>query len=342
MSPAYTTPEQRDRWHKRDCARCGRHGWFAARWPDGHVCRTCHDKALRVRGHCPGCCDERVLPGLRTDDGSPVCSDCAGFMMSYRCSRCGGEGKLHRGRLCTHCTLADRVAGLLDDGTGRIWSELAPLADALLSMDNPISGLTWLYTRKGHPDSPENLLRRLGRGEIELTHDAFHTLQPWRAAAHLRELLMDCGVLPTIDKRVCLFERWLADHLAGITNPQQAQLVRRFATWEVLPRLRTSADRRALTPSSTRYAADQVKHATMLLRWLDDQGRDLATCGQADICRRTPYVGQGRTKKRPQVSVRGHQVGCSVEFVASTGDAAQRRVLRRPGAADLTRWGGRR
>ncbi len=71
-------------------------------------------------------------------------------------------------------------------------------------MDNPLSGLTWLYTRKGRIDSPstcyggfpEYLLRRLGRGGIELTHEAFHALQPWRAADHLRELLMICGVLP--------------------------------------------------------------------------------------------------------------------------------------------------
>ena len=25
----------------RTCARCARFGCFAARWPDGHVCRTC-------------------------------------------------------------------------------------------------------------------------------------------------------------------------------------------------------------------------------------------------------------------------------------------------------------
>ena len=63
-------------------------------------------------------------------------------------------------------------------------------------MDHPLSGLTWLYARKGQPGSPEDLLRRLGQGEIALTHEAFHALQPWRAASHLRELLMACGVLP--------------------------------------------------------------------------------------------------------------------------------------------------
>jgi hypothetical protein len=49
------------------------------------------------------------------------------------------------------------------------------------------------------------LRRRLGYGEIELTHEAFHTLEPWWAAAHLRELLLACGVLAVIDKQICLF-----------------------------------------------------------------------------------------------------------------------------------------
>lgn len=67
--------------------------------------------------------------------------------------------------------------------------------------------------RKGKTGSASDLLQRLGRGEIELNHEAFHTLQPWRAAAHLRELLMACGILPTIDKQLCLFEGWLTGRL---------------------------------------------------------------------------------------------------------------------------------
>ncbi|MTE16938.1 hypothetical protein [Nocardia aurantiaca] len=34
----------------------------------------------------------------------------------------------------------------------------------------------------GSSDPPADLLAELGRGEIELTHEAFHKL-PWRAAA---------------------------------------------------------------------------------------------------------------------------------------------------------------
>jgi hypothetical protein len=108
--------------------------------------------------------------------------------------------------------------------------------------------------RKGQPGSAEDLLRRLGRGEIELTHEAFHTLQPWRAAAHLRELLMTCGILPRIDKQICLFERWLLVHLDTITDPGHAQLIQRFATWNVLPRLRARAATTPIPASSRQFA----------------------------------------------------------------------------------------
>lgn len=150
-------------------------------------------------------------------------------------------------------------------------------------MDKPLSILTWLYTRKDNTGSAEDLLRRLGRGEIELTHEAFHTLQPWRAAAHLRELLMACGILPLIDKQICLVESWLVGNLAATTDPEHTQIVRRFATWDVLPKLRARADRRPLTPGSRKYASDQIKHATAFLSWPDGHGRDLATCRQTDI-----------------------------------------------------------
>ncbi|HWS35340.1 MAG TPA: hypothetical protein VN408_21710 [Actinoplanes sp.] len=200
--------------------------------------------------------------------------------MSYACSRCGHEGKLHGGRRCTRCTLADQLTELLGDGTGRVNPCLAPLAEHLLGMDHPLSGLAWIaYGR--HPAA--DLLRGLASGEIPLAHDAFRTLQPWRAAAHLRELLMACGLLPAVDKQILLFERWLHEHLANLGDPEHAQILRRFATWNVLPRLRARADARPLTPAGRRYAGEQIIQATALLGWLSDHGRTLADCTQTDV-----------------------------------------------------------
>ncbi|WP_326647417.1 hypothetical protein [Streptomyces sp. NBC_01750] len=47
--------------------------------------------------------------------------------------------------------------------------------------------------------------------------------QPWRAAAHLEELLMATGVLPAVDKQICSFQRWFAGHLAGIADPDHVR-----------------------------------------------------------------------------------------------------------------------
>ncbi|MET8801036.1 hypothetical protein ABZV91_32285, partial [Nocardia sp. NPDC004568] len=283
MSPAYCTDEQFERWFKKDCARCGRHGFFAATWPDGKVCRTCHDRALRIRGHCPTCGIERVLPGLRAVDKTPICADCAGFTVSYHCTRCGHEGKLHGGHLCSRCTFADELAGLLSDDTGRVRTELSPLAAHLLTMNSSLSGLCWLKHRKGRERAPADLLAELGRGEIELTHEAFHALQPWRAAAHLEELLMACGTLPQVDKQVCAFERWTIRHLATITDPEHARVIKRFTAWDVQPRLRARAERGPLSVSSRRGFTAQITQATRFLDWLAQRDLMLADCGQADI-----------------------------------------------------------
>ncbi len=269
MDRHYATAEQYQRWFIHDCARCGRRGNSAGRWPDGHVCRTCHDRALRVTGVCPGCGHDRVLPGLRSVDGATICTTCAGFTPSFTCSRCGREGKLHRGRLCTRCTLTDQISALLDDGTGRTRAGLEPLAELLTTMPNPLTGLTWLYSRPGRLGSPADLLRGLGQGDIELTHEAFHQLQPWRAAAHLRELLMKCGLLPTVDKHVLLFERWLAEHLEAITNAGHRRLIRQYATWQVLPWIRNRASRGPLTNATRGTAGGRISRATEFLTWLD-------------------------------------------------------------------------
>ncbi|MGW4094677.1 hypothetical protein [Nocardia sp. NPDC004750] len=160
-----------------------------------------------------------------TPDRTPICTGCAGFRTSVACVRCGTEGKLHRGRLCSQCSLVDRLTSLLDDGTEQVRTELTPLLDALTTMENPGPGLNWLY----NPYVPR-FLRGLVNGSIPLMHNAFDEIEPWRAAAHLRELLMSCGLLPTVDKQLLLFERWLPGHFASIGDHHHRRMVKEFAT----------------------------------------------------------------------------------------------------------------
>lgn len=203
--------EQWERWHFHGCGRCGRHGYVAARWPDGYVCRTCQVKALRTRGICNGCGTDRMLPSP-DQDGTPICRDCAGISRSYFCDRCGFEGPLYSGRLCARCTLTDKVTAALDDGTGQTNPALQPLADALIAMPDPWTG--WMWIRR---PNIQTLLADLATGRTPLTHQALHELPNWRTVAHLRDLLMACGVLPTVDKQLLHFEAWLTHRLAAST-----------------------------------------------------------------------------------------------------------------------------
>lgn len=191
--------EQWERWHLHGCGRCGRHGYVAARWSDGYVCRTCQHKALRVRGICPGCRTERMLPG-RGENGAPICTDRAGISRSYFCDRCGFEGPLHTKRLCTRCTFTDKVTSALDDGTGQISPALKPFADHLIAMPDPWTG--WMWLRLPHN---QKLLTDLATGHVPLTHEALHQLPNWRIAAYVRDLLMTSGVLPVVDKQLLHF-----------------------------------------------------------------------------------------------------------------------------------------
>ncbi|MFE3907355.1 hypothetical protein ACFXPY_45865 [Streptomyces sp. NPDC059153] len=93
MSRPYATDEQYERWFLAECCRCGRRKHKAGTWPDGYVCRTCWDGAVRTRGICPGCGQDRALPGLRPGDGAAICTTCAGFSQTLDCSRCGFERK---------------------------------------------------------------------------------------------------------------------------------------------------------------------------------------------------------------------------------------------------------
>ena len=129
---------------------------------------------MRVRGSCPNCRTDRLLPGLDTA-GNSIRRDCADITRDFFCDRCGSEGLLLGWRLCERCTLADTLNRLLNDGTGRVASSLQPLVTALLETDRPKSRLIWLRNL-----NVVRLLRGLANGNIPLTHDGLHQEAPWR------------------------------------------------------------------------------------------------------------------------------------------------------------------
>lgn len=263
---------------KPPCARCGRAigtGW--AHWPEGYLCATCRTHALETYGTCAGCGDSRLTPGI-APGGGRLCTDCAGGLGDFTCESCGREGILYRRGTCGNCVLAERLAVLLDDGTGRIRPELAPLAEALSQMRRPRGGMTWT----GRPHVQE-MLRTLADPGTPVTHETLNGMSPWRSVAYLRDLLMLHGALPAADRNLALFERWLDETLAGIGQPGHRQVIERFASWHVRKRLRGFADRGPVTGKQTQQSRGEVRQAIAFLAWLHVRGRTLADCRQADV-----------------------------------------------------------
>ncbi len=180
---------------KPPCARCGRaigNSW--AHWPEGYLCMTCRTYALETYGPCAGCGADRLTPGI-APGGGRLCTDCAGGLGDFACDICGRERIRYRRGACGNCVLAERLAVLLDDGTGRVRPELAPFATAFCPMRRPRGGITWL----GRPHV-QKMLRTLAD---PVTHETLNGMSPWRSVAYLRDLLMLHGVLPAGAARSC-------------------------------------------------------------------------------------------------------------------------------------------
>ena len=261
----------------RACARCGR----AARsggthWPEGWICATCHTHALETYGPCAGC-GAWPTPGI-APGGGRLCTDCAGGLGDFTCQTCGREGIRYRRGVCGNCVLAERLAVLLDDGTGRIRPELAPFAAAFCQMRRPRGGITWI----GRPHV-QKMLRTLADPGTPVTHETLNGMSPWRSVAYLRDLLMLHDVLPPADRNLTLFERWLDETLASLSQPGHRQLIERFASWHVRRRLRGFAGRGPVTGRQTQQARGEVSQAIAFLAWLHGRGRTLADCRQAEI-----------------------------------------------------------
>lgn len=254
-------------------------------WPEGPVCSGCYAKACETYGPCPGCDTDRLLPGLR--QGEPVCTDCAGGIGNFTCTRCGQEGWNHYKNTCGRCVLKDRLTTTLDDGTGTVTPALQPLVDHLVAMPRPRTGILWLT--KPHTT---RLLTTLAGGQVELTHDGLAELEPYRAVAHLRQLLVAAGVLPEVDPTLRRAREWSAAYLDDQVDPDDRHLLERYTRWHLHRRLRQDAARGLLHPyrdQNTRYA---LRQAHEFLTWLRAERTNLETLSQEQLDRWVHPHGQ--------------------------------------------------
>jgi hypothetical protein len=259
------------------CCRCNRHQRWVLTWPEGHVCQTCICRAVKHRGACPGCDQQHLLVG-RDPHGRPVCVDCAGITTCFTCEVCGREDQQWYRHTCVGCSLARRLKTILDDGTGQVSPALLPLFEAITSMSNPISGMTWL-----NKPAVRARLISLADGTLPLTHEAIDTMDGPQGREFLRELLVNVGLLPECDKYLAAFERWRTGRLASITDPTARQETTRYLTWRHLRNLTVRSHAGRLTAANTNLARDQTDGAVRFLEFLGDRNVTLANLEQADL-----------------------------------------------------------
>ncbi|MEP7024594.1 MAG: hypothetical protein ABJB47_12505 [Actinomycetota bacterium] len=259
------------------CARCGQDRPPAARWPEGPVCDPCYTAALRNRGRCTSCGQQRRLVAPPGPDAG-ICADCAGLPVTHACMDCGIEDKLYEKGRCDRCSLRRRATALLAGPDAGITAALAPVLEAICAARTPRSALNWLNRSCGAA-----MLADLATGKLPATHQALDAHPRRRAADFLRQVLTAGSVLPARDEDFARTEQWLTSLLATIEPAASRRLVQAYATWQVMRRLRATARQTARPRTYTAHAQRNIRAAASFLTWLHGRGRALGTCRQADI-----------------------------------------------------------
>ncbi|EFC82253.1 hypothetical protein [Parafrankia sp. EUN1f] len=196
------------------------------------------------------------------------------------CWRCRTVPPGRRGRhpTCFPCRVTLRLQRLLDDGSGAPHPDLAPLIDHLKTDPDPRRMLGWL----ARPHTAD-LLIALASGQVRLAHEALHIWPHQVAVRRLRHHLIAAGILPDADPRLLDIEAWLHRRLDQLAGHPHEQLLRQFALWHLLPRLRATAAGRPLRTNAHQYATQQFTQAQTFLTWLHDQQLRPHQLRQADI-----------------------------------------------------------
>ncbi len=292
----------RDPANQESCTRCGRRRPVSVRTPDGPLCANCRPWKLLTCascGHhapcsisevtgmprcracmqrwarCSGCGEVAQVRGGTVE--APLCATCtrpdASFWRS--CTTCGKPGRIHAGR-CPRCTIGERLRDALGDETGLIWPRHSAIYQALVSVERPTTVAAWL-----DKSAAPGILRALGDGG-ELTHEVLDALASGKTVEHLRAVLVAVGALPERDEQMVRLERFVTRAIAEREDPEEREVLHRYATWHVLRRLRRRLSG-ATTYSQLASARQQIRAAATVLDWLSAVDLTLATADQGAL-----------------------------------------------------------
>ncbi len=261
-------------WKTLTCAICGDHGPCVISQTTGEPwCRACKQRWAR----CAGCRHVAPVRGGTVDE--PLCATCTRPDPKFwrSCSGCGQPSRLRVGR-CTRCRLDQRLRELLGDDTGEIRPELQALHQALAATERPATVTTWL-DRSTAPA----ILRGLQTDGAQITHQTLDELPASRPLEHLRSVLVAIGTLAPRDEQMVRLQRWITDTIAEQPDPDQRQLLHRYAVWHLLRRLRRRVEDADTTHGQTMVVRQHVKAAITVLDWLTAHNLTLAAARQGDI-----------------------------------------------------------
>jgi hypothetical protein len=268
------------------CAICGRFAPAEISKATGQPwCRACQKRWAR----CAGCGRSRPVRGGTT--AQPLCATCTRPDPSFwkRCPTCAEMTKLTDG-CCVRCDLRHRLIGLLGEPDGAIRPELKGLYENLASVERPATVLSWI--KQEHTIT---VLGGIGKGKLPLAHETLDRLPAAKTVEHLRAVLVATGALPVRDEHMIRLERWLSDTVAARTDPDERYILKRYALWHSLRRLRRRRQGEPITYNQATIIQANVRAAIELLDWLTQRGLTLRTAdqGRLDIW----LAGEGATRR---------------------------------------------
>jgi hypothetical protein len=148
----------------------------------------------------------------------------------------------------------------------------------VLAASDPAPLMQWL-TRS----SAAGVLAEISQAGHSPDHTDLDRFPQDKAVRHLRKILVAGGILPVRDERLAGLEQWVTQKTGQIGDPAERRIVRGFATWHHLRRLRGGSARHHITAEQADYVQNEVRAAITLITWLRNRGTSLASCTQRDI-----------------------------------------------------------
>jgi len=130
---------------------------------------------------------------------------------------------------------------------------------------------------------------------LPLSHEALDKEPNSLRVEHLRSLLINHQLLPARDHYLALFERWFANKLEGINDPEVQRPIESFARWHHLRRIRSLSTEGKPTQGPVHSAKQEITETIKFLTWLKlTHGRTAVSCVQADV---NAWLAEGPTTR---------------------------------------------